>query len=140
MAARRWAPSRRGGAGCPCAAARMVRHPVHRHRCANRALSTWPTAGDGPSAASRHRIPGVQNPHWLAAWAANASTSPAARSGTNPSTVVTDRPATQDGAAPALTLRAAAVLDRPDAEAFPEGVEQRARLAGHLHGAAVERE
>jgi len=39
-----------------------------------------------------------------------------------------------------LTLWAAAVLDRPDAEAFPEGIEQRTRLAGHLHGAAVERE
>jgi hypothetical protein len=39
-----------------------------------------------------------------------------------------------------LTLWAAAVLHGPDAEAFPKGVEERARLAGHLHGVAVERE
>jgi hypothetical protein len=37
-----------------------------------------------------------------------------------------------------LTLRAATILDRPDAEFIPEGVEERTRLAGHLDRAAVE--
>ena len=59
-------PARSARAGSH-AAATIVRHPVQRHRWASKADSTCSTAGSGPSAARRHRIPGVQKPHWLAA-------------------------------------------------------------------------
>jgi len=41
------------------------------------------------------RIPGVQNPHWLAPALRKASAQRVRSSGSNPSTVVTDRPATR---------------------------------------------
>ena len=81
------------------AASRIVCQPVHRHRCADSALSTvslrlrsaplrsWPT--------NRHTMPGVQNPHWAAPWATNASDQRRRSCAVKPSTVVIVRPATR---------------------------------------------
>ncbi len=97
-------------------------------------------------------MPGVQKPHWLAPVAQNASahrsTAPAGR----PSTVVTTRPAArragvtqatrglpvhQDRAAPALPLRAAAVLGRAQTQVLAEDLEQGHAPIGHLDLPAV---
>ena len=80
------------------AASTMDCQPVQRHRCASRADSTpWRVTGRLPCsrAARRSRIPGVQKPHWLAPAAAKAPAHRALSSGSSPSTVVTDRPATR---------------------------------------------
>ena len=79
-------------------ASTMDCHPVQRHRWANKADSTaWRVGGRSPfsSAAKRSRMPGVQNPHWLAPVATKASTQRSLRSGSSPSTVVTARPDTR---------------------------------------------
>ncbi len=124
------------------AASTMLCQPVQRHRWANSAVRTESAsdlAGFPDRAASRIRIPGVQKPHWLAPASTNASTQRERSAGSRPSTVVTDRPCDPSGrghtghprgtvdphgAAAALTLGAAAVLDRPAREAVAQDVEQ----------------
>jgi hypothetical protein len=69
------------------------RHPVHRHRWARSAVSTWAEEGSGGSADKRQRSPGVQNPHWEAPWLTKEPTRRAATCSGRPSTVVTERPA-----------------------------------------------
>ncbi len=82
-------------------ASRIVRQPVQRQRWARRACSTagWPSGpGAAPLAAapsSRQTMPGVQNPHWLAPVAQNASAQRSRVASARPSTVVIDRPATR---------------------------------------------
>src|ERR1700683_5583453 len=116
----------------------MVCHPVHRHRWANRAwlICASVTPGSGVRVANRITIPGVQNPHWLPPVATNA---PAQRSRSARWREPVERghlaalqssyrgdaghpgsPVHPHRAATALALRAAAVLDRADAQLVAE--------------------
>ncbi len=85
-------------------------------------------------------MPGVQNPHWLAPVATKAAAQRSRCAAGIPSRVVTLRPATRrtrrhaghpgqavdpHGATAALTLRAAAVLDRAAPELLAQRVEER---------------
>ena len=91
------------------------------------------------SAARRSRMPGVQNPHWLAPVATKASAQRSRCAAGIPSRVVTLRPATRrtrghaghpgqavdpHGATATLTLGATAVLDRAAPELLAQHVEE----------------
>ena len=98
-----------------------------------------PPAPPPSSAARRITMPGVQKPHWLAPCATKASAQRSRSSAGAPSRVVTrrsgdaadgrdagdpGRPVDPHGAAPALALRAAAVLDGAAAELLAQRVEE----------------
>ena len=100
-------------------------------------------------------MPGVQNPHWLAPHARNASAQ-ARRSASGEAVERRDHPAGhppqrrdagdpglavhQDRATAALALGAAAVLHRAGPEAVPQGLRQRAAVVVDGHGAPVDGE
>ena len=142
-------------------ASRIVRHPVQRQRWARRACSTagWPS---GPAAAplarrpsSRQTMPGVQNPHWLAPVAQNASAQ-RSRVASGQAVDRRDRPprhppgrghagdprlaVDQHRAAPALPLRAAPVLGRAQPEVLAQHLEQGRAPVGDLDLPAVDLE
>ena len=132
------------------AASTMDCHPVHRHRWASRADSTA-GACDGPVPRARARpgAAGCPGCRTRTGWPRRSAKAPAQRvpsSGSSPSTVVTERPATRrtgvtqatrggtvhpDGAAAALALGAAAVLDRTAPQLLAERVEERGPVHRH---------
>jgi hypothetical protein len=92
--------SRRTGTGAAgpsadSAASTMVCQPVHRQRWAARAERTEREPAAPARGMSRMRMPGVQKPHWLAPAATKASAQRSRSSGSTPSRVVTERPATR---------------------------------------------
>ena len=118
--------------------------PVQRHRWARRAASTSRRVGGLPaaapsSAASRRTMPGVQKPHWLAP-CCDEGRGPAVAQRRRRSLERGDvaagdaahggdagdagRPVDPHGAAPALALGAAAVLDRAAAELLAQRVQE----------------
>ena len=138
----RWSATRCSDRGGRAAPARPRPDPRTAHPC----------RGARPGAS---RCPGVQNPHWLAPVAQNASDQARCSSSSRPSTVVTARPAMRRagvtqatrgapststvqhphwpwGLHPSLTLRAP--------EAVPEHLEQRGAVVGDLDRLAVQHE
>ena len=136
------------------AASTIVCQPVQRHRWAAERAAYGP-ASRCPAAASRMTIPGVQNPHWLAPAATNASAQRVPDRGIDsleggdvpPGDPASRRdardpgaPVDPDRAAAALPLGAAAVLDRDAAEVVAQHVEERAVLVGELDLGSVQAE
>ena len=74
----------------PAGAAAEMRQQGRLDRLARR-----PVGSRCSSAARRSRMPGVQKPHWLAPAATKAPAQRLSSSGSSPSTVVTERPATR---------------------------------------------